>query len=283
MRKGLAHNVAYYLLRTAAMLAAAIAVIIFVVGQIENHQLGGGIPIVSPTSNQVAVLPSVTLTPIPDTAMPTPTETMDMTATPIPVLSTASATQPVTLISPTSQEAIVVIEGQVSNIVGNVVTVNGFDVEVAPNHPILQIIEVGDSLHVEGVLSGSSKIIPRLISNLSNTTISDTSKPVTVGLDGPVEAIKDNLVTVNGITVRFEPDDPILKTLTVGNFVSIKGNFSGSDASMVLVVVNVTVFNNITVIDNNCWFDPGPDAGMGDPAMGMEDPAMGMGKRPSRP
>src|SRR5262249_53384562 len=141
-------------LRTAAMLAAAIALIIFVVGQIENQQLGGRIPIVSPTSNQVAVLPSVTLTLIPDTAMPTSTETVDMTAPPIPVLSTASATQPVTLISPMSQEALVVIEGQVSNIVGNMVTVNGFDIEVAPDHPILQIIEVGDSLHVEGVLSG---------------------------------------------------------------------------------------------------------------------------------
>ena len=93
---------------------------------------------------------------------------------------------------------------------------------------------------------------------IRNAAISGASKPVTVGLDGPVEAIKDNLVTVNGIPVWFDPGDPILKTLTAGNFVSVKGNFSGSGASIVLVVVNVTVFNNITVINNNCWFDPGP-------------------------
>src|SRR5262249_4349265 len=156
----------------------------------------------------------------------------------------------------------------------------------------LNIIQVGDNVHIEGTPDSSGMIVASVVSNIvTSTTVSTGNTGATVGLDGPVDTINGNTVTVNGIPVQFAPDDPILHNLQVGNFVRVQGNFSGSGNTIILVVVNVTVFNNITIINNNCWFDPGPsDDGMGmgmgmeDPAMGppppgmgMEDPGMGMG------
>jgi hypothetical protein len=177
---------------------------------------------------------------------------------------------------------VIVIEGPVVNIVNNIITVYNFNIKVAPNHPILNIIQVGDVVHIEGIPNSNGVIVASVVSNIVTTTTVSTGSPApTVSLDGPVDSINGNIVTVNGIPVQFATNDPILQNLQVGNFVSVQGDFSGSGNTIILIVINVTIFNNITIINNNCWFDPGPDDGMGmgmeDPAMGMEDPAMGMG------
>jgi hypothetical protein len=81
-----------------------------------------------------------------------------------------------------------------------------------------------------------------------------------------------------------------LQSLEVGHFVTIQGNFQNSGATVILVVVNITVIHDVTVIETNCWYhDAGmgmghwhcDGMGMGDPAMGMEAmgmEAMGMGE-----
>jgi hypothetical protein len=97
---------------------------------------------------------------------------------------------------------------------------------------------------------------------------------VSVSLNGPIEAIADNLVTVNGIIVEFEPDDPVLGTLHPGNFVSVEGKFVGSGQNIVLVVVNVTVINNVTTTDSACWYH---DDGMGMGHWHCDGMGMGMG------
>jgi hypothetical protein len=210
---------------------------------------------------QVVVIINVTPTP-PVEATPeatpetTPEATPEVTATPSP-----------------DGNVIIVIEGPVINIVTNIITIYDFDIEVEPNHPILSLIHIGDFVRVEGAFGSTNVVVATVISNISAVV-----PGATVGLEGPVESINGNIIVVNGIAVQLAPDDPRLATLTVGSFVSVQGNFQGSGTNIVLVVVNVTVINNV-VIDNNpdCWYH--------DDAMGMghwhcDGMGMGMGDAP---
>lgn len=175
----------------------------------------------------------------------------------------------------------VVIEGPVINIINNIITIYNFDVEVENNHPILTIIDIGDIIHVEGVIGSGGIVTANVISNVTNTTT--VVNNATVNLDGPVETINGNTLVVNGITVQLSPDDPLLLTLQPGDFVNVQGNFEGSGTTIILIVVNIVIINNVTIIENDCWYhEGGMGMGMGHwhcdgMGMGMGDDAMGMG------
>jgi hypothetical protein len=54
---------------------------------------------------------------------------------------------PISLPTPTV-DRLVTIEGPVNSITNHVITIYGFQIEVEPEHPILQIIDVGDVVRV---------------------------------------------------------------------------------------------------------------------------------------
>lgn len=198
----------------------------------------------------------------------TPAPVQTMTATP-EMTPTATATP--------NPNLIVVIEGPVVNIVTNIITIYDFDIEVEPANPILDLIEIGQIIHVEGVFNNAGVIVASVVSNLSSVTTVTTG--ATVSMDGPIEAINGNIVIVNGIPVQFEPNDPRLSALQIGNFLNVQGNFQNNGTTIVLVVVNVVVVNNVIVNGNPfCWYhEKGMGMGMGHwhcDGMGM---GMGMG------
>ena len=220
------------------------------------------------------------------------------TSTPTPVPGTATATPlpgatftPIPTLTPTAlggTNVIVVVEGPVINIVNNIVTIYNFNIQVAPENPILSIIDIGDVVHVEGDFDDHGVILAHTISNVSSTTIVSNG-PATVSLDGPVESVNGTQIVVNNVPARLAPDDPRLNTIKVGDFVRLQGNFQGSGANVVIVIVNITIINNVIVNGSpTCWFhDDGmgmgmghwhcDGMGMGDPGMGMGDDGMGMG------
>jgi hypothetical protein len=274
-------------LAPALAAAAALVIVVIVIAQITRPPVQ-----VVETSTQIAIVPSDTAQPTntpkpptitPGTALPSPTPT------PIPVTEITPTTPAPTAtdvpVIPTAiQETTIIVEGPVSAINDNVLTVYDLDVEVAPGHPILNLVEVGDFVRVEGAYQTGGEVIASIVGNLDDVTMVD-GETATVNLEGPVESIDDNQVVVNGITVELDPDDPILDSLQVDDFVSVQGNFEGTGTTIVLVVVNVTVINDIDIINNDCWYH---DTGMGmghwhcdgmgmGMGMGMGDPAMGMG------
>jgi hypothetical protein len=290
-------------LQWAATLVAVmlIAVIGLLVIQSGNQNVS---PIVETSTlslspdNQVAVVPSATLplTVSGATAIVTPVPSPVTELAPNIPATTLVATQAVMPSTPTeTPEKVVNIEGPVTSIVNNIVTIYGFNIQVAPQHPILQVIDVGDIVRVQGVLDSSGEVIASVVSNIPVVT-SVNGSIATVGLDGPVEAINGNTIIVNSIPVELAPNDPLLKTIQVGNFVSVQGNFQTSASTIVLVVMNIAIVNN-TVIQSDCWYHADamgmghwhcdgmgmgmgePDGmGMGEPSgMGMGDDAMGMG------
>lgn len=186
-------------------------------------------------------------------------------ATELPTLipSTPTADSP----SPTpeaSAEPLIVIEGPVQNIDDTTITIFGFTIEVAPDHPILNIIAVGDTLRIEGRISDEGRVTAAVIDNLPVEAPEDA----TVGLTGPVEMIENNIVTINDIDLALDPDAPLLETLKIGDFLSVEGNFEFRENRYVLVVVYVEIITPAGAgISPNCYYE---ETGMG---MGM-----GMGR-----
>jgi hypothetical protein len=280
--------------RPAPMLAAAAALILVVVviAQIARPPSPASETLTPPT--QVAVVPSETPlpthTPEPPTQTPQPA-TPTPTRTPIPptaadtLMPTATPALPtpdaaVTPDASATMEMAIIVEGPISAIRDNVLTVYNLQVEIDPKHPILRLLEVGDPVRVEGMFSGGV-VMADVVGNMDEITIVD-GKPATVNLEGPVESISGSQIVVNGITAQLGPDAP--GGLRVGDFVSVQGNFQNQNGVFVLVVVNVVIINDVTIIESNCWYhETGMGMGMGHwhcdgmgMGMGMGD-AMGMG------
>lgn len=279
------------LFRPAPVLAAVAALVLVavVVAQITRQPAQTSETLTPQT--QIVVAPSDTaqpgMTPESPTRTPepaTPTRTPTLVPPTVTVVSLPSATNTPTIT--VTQEMAIIVEGPISAIHDNVLTVYDLSVEVAPGHPILSLLEVGDFVRVEGVYESGGVVIADVVSNMDEIMVVD-SETATVNLEGPVESINDNKLVVNGIPVELDPDDPILDSLQIGNFVSIQGNFERSGTAVVLVVVNVQVITDVDVIQSDCWYHDsgmgmghwhcdGMGMGMGS-AMGMGGMGMGMG------
>jgi hypothetical protein len=268
---------------------AALVIVVVIIAQITRQPAQLVTP---PTQVAIVNTDQPTNTPEPPTITPTitlpsPTPTPIQATEIVPATHTPTATDiPIIPSVPPTQETTIIVEGPVSAINGSVLTVYDLDVEVAPGHPILSLLEVGDFVRVEGAYESGGTVSASIVGNLDEVTVVD-GETATVNLEGPVESIDENQVVVNGITVELDPDDPILDSLQVGSFVSVQGNFSGSGTTIVLIVVNVTVINDVEVIESDCWYHDdamgmghwhcdGMGMGMGDDGMGMGE-AMGMG------
>ncbi len=134
-------------------------VVVIVVVLVAAALITGGVLFVLSQQNQTVVSPTVpsevTVT-VPPTATIEPTLTV-LPTTPVPaIVSSPIATGTVvSTISPMpvptiSVSTIIVVEGPVEHIDGNIITIYGIQVRIAPNDPILSSVSVGDVLHVEG-------------------------------------------------------------------------------------------------------------------------------------
>jgi hypothetical protein len=206
---------------------------------------------------------SATLTPTPATPVAA-TATGTLSATPA-VTGTLSATPAVTATATPSSNVIIVIEGPVINIVNNFITIYDFDIEVEANHPILNLIQIGDLVRIEGAYGSGSVIVATVVSNLSDMQLVNGA---TVSLEGPVESINGNIIVVNGIAVQLAANDPLLQTVQIGQFVSVQGNFQNNGTTIVLVVVTIVINTNTNTGgggggNGNCEWKENGMSGMG--------------------
>lgn len=202
---------------------------------------------------------------------------------PTPVPEVTETPEPETTPEPVDPDTIIVIQGPVQNININIITIYNIDVTVEPQNPILSLIEIGDMVRIEGFIGTTGVITATLINTLTGSE--STTPGASVGIQGPIERIDGNRIVVNGITVQLDPNDPLLPTLVVGNFIDVQGNFVVVNNVYVLSVVNFVIINNAYIgVPASCWWHgmggmghwhcDGMGMGMGMEAMGM---GMGMG------
>ena len=74
--------------------------------------------------------------------------------------------------------------------------------------------------------------------------------PVTIVVEGPVEAINVNVITIFNINVEVEPEDPVLHEIHIGDHVRVEGNPRAMGDTIIIVAVNITIVN-VIVVENN--------------------------------
>ena len=283
---------------TAAAAAIVVAVALIILQHSSIPSAAPSAMTLTATHLQIAAAPTVTPSQVVPTMLPTHTQP----TTPFTITSAATAAQPSTIVSvptatatltasvtaspapadtsvPTATtSAIVILEGPVTNVGDGSLTINGFTVQLDPQNPILPLLDTGDTIRVEGTFNADGVVAAQTLSNNVDISVVNSS-PATVSLDGPVQSINGSQLVVNSVPVQLAPDDPLRAQVHPGDFVHVQGNFQGTGAATVLIVVNITIINNVTVNGvPTCRYDV--DAmGMGhwhcDTAMGMGDDGMG--------
>ncbi len=94
-----------------------------------------------------------------------------------------------------------------------------------------------------------------------------TNSGTTIIIEGPVQVININIITIYDINIQVDDHDPILTHIHIGDFVRVEGNAASSP---ILIVVAVTVFvvNVDVVVSNNnvvIWQDDGRNCGNAPP------------------
>jgi hypothetical protein len=87
--------------------------------------------------------------------------------------------------------------------------------------------------------------------------ISPTVSPTASGntiivVEGPVQAINVNIITIYNIQIQVDPNDPILKTISIGDNLHVEGNtVSGTPQITVVAITVVSVTVNTGNVGGN--------------------------------
>ncbi len=88
----------------------------------------------------------------------------------------------------------------------------------------------------------------------------EATQEVTIVIEGPVESINDNVITIFGNTVEIEPTDPLLSVIQVGDVLRVEGDLVSRGELQVLIaitVIYVEVEVNVHPQSNEVWRDDG--------------------------
>ncbi len=180
---------------------------------------------------------------------------------------------------------VITLTGPVQAINVNIVTVFNIDIQFNPNDLILAEINVGDVISVGGNIisaGGVVVIIPVQVVIVINIDVPEPEMtpeatpdvestpeagatpeagdtPVTIVIEGPVQSININIITIFDIDIEVDPSDPILTEIEIGDNIRIEGNPTTRGGTIIIVAVNITIIN--VIIINN------PGGGSGNPGL----------------
>jgi hypothetical protein len=142
----------------------------------------------------------------------------------------------------------ITLEGPIDAINLNVITISGITVELASDDPILTTLKIGDVVQVEG---GLSQETDALVVQADSVTVTNSGifTPI-IAINGPVGAVNLNMVTLFGFNIQFNPNDPVLADLSVGDIIDVSGNIIVVGGTIIIIPIEV-----IIIVDN-----PGAEA-----------------------
>ncbi|MEO8612372.1 MAG: hypothetical protein ABI690_31040 [Chloroflexota bacterium] len=106
---------------------------------------------------------------------------------------------------------------------------------------------------------------PSLVPEVTESTtpeVTATIGPVIV-VEGPVEAINDNVITIYGVDITINPDDPILATIQVGDVLHVEADYATNTTTIVAVTVEPVTATpagnevNVNPSTGESWKDDG--------------------------
>ena len=84
--------------------------------------------------------------------------------------------------------------------------------------------------------------------------------PVVIIIEGPVQAINVNIITIFGINIEIDIDNPLLTVIRVGDIVRVEGGASSTNGTLVIVAVTIVIINvevYVGTTPDQVWRDDG--------------------------
>jgi hypothetical protein len=90
-------------------------------------------------------------------------------------------------------------------------------------------------------------------------TAAPTSLPVTLIIEGPVQAVNGNIIIIYDIEIMLDPGDPILSVIQIGDVVRVDGSLTTIDTQVSVTAVEATVISVEVNVNpqGETWRDPG--------------------------
>lgn len=161
---------------------------------------------------------------------------------------------------------VMIIEGPVQGIEDNFIIVSGLEVEIDPDDPILTTLSIDDLVHIEAdaSLAGETVFIvanqimlvdvvvnpvyvnPVLnvnckIKNSGKISCKNAFLASPLILEGAVQVIDGNTITILDMLIRLDPNDPILVGLNIGDILRIEGEAVFEGDVMIIIPITVVV------------------------------------------
>lgn len=179
-----------------------------------------------------------------------------------------------------SQEAVIDFSGEISAIDGSIITVNGLTVQT-DQAQFTGTLQVGDQVQIHGVLQPDGVIVAQEIVRLDESVPEPEATPevsididnnVIIVVEGPVQAVNVNIITIYNINIVVAEDDPLLTVINIGDHLRVEGvidndfdlvdfndQVGGPNISIVVIAINITFINiDVYIGDNHqVWRDPG--------------------------
>ena len=82
--------------------------------------------------------------------------------------------------------------------------------------------------------------------------------PITIVIEGPVQAINVNIITIYNINIELDPDDPNLQIIQIGDIVHIDGDTEELNGTIIIIAINVIIINvDVNPDSGEIWRDGG--------------------------
>ena len=133
----------------------------------------------------------------------------------------------------------IVIEGPIQAITANVLTVANVDFALDANDPLLATLQVGTVVQVTSHV-GATTDLAGLHADSVVVTGSNIISPI-ITLQGPVQAVNVNIVTIFSLNIQFNPDAPILTTLNPGDVLEVSGNILTISGTNIIIPAQVVI------------------------------------------
>lgn len=86
----------------------------------------------------------------------------------------------------------------------------------------------------------------------------DDDDGVTIVIEGPVESININIITIYNINIELDENDPNLTIIQVGDMVRIEGDTRENNGTIIIIAINVIIINvDINGDTGEVWRDDG--------------------------
>lgn len=70
-------------------------------------------------------------------------------------------------------------------------------------------------------------------------------------IEGPVEAISVDFITIFDIDIKVDPSDPVLTQIRIGDTIRVEGESDFSNGTVVIIAVNITIVQTTIVVIHN--------------------------------